>query len=77
MATALRPRPMAASMSSRYGAQALALGARVGGESVDTPGGEMAGFGPESVDTPSVIAGFAVRSLGRPRPRTGMPAALR
>jgi hypothetical protein len=47
-------------MSSRYGAQALALGARVGGESVDTPGGEIAGFGPESVDTPSVIAEYEV-----------------
>ena len=49
-----------------------------GSESVDT-GVEMAGFdGSESVDTTAgEIAGFDVASLGRPRPRTGMPAAFR
>jgi hypothetical protein len=40
MATALRPRASASAMISRYGSQALALGARPGGggrtESVDT-----------------------------------------
>jgi hypothetical protein len=47
-------------------------------ESVDTCS-EMAGFDrPESVDTTSEeIAGFALDSLGRPRPRTGSPAAFR
>jgi hypothetical protein len=47
-------------------------------ESVDT-GSEMAGFDrPKSVDTRGgEIAGFALDSLGRPRPRTGMPAAFR
>jgi len=39
----------------------------------------MAGFaGSESVDTGGgEIAGFALDSLGRPRPRTGIPAAFR
>ena len=38
----------------------------------------VAGFdGPESVDTADVMAGFATRSPGRPRPRTAMPAARR
>jgi hypothetical protein len=47
-------------------------------ESVDTSP-EMAGFaGAESVDTPGgEIAGFALDSLGRPRPRTGIPAAFK
>jgi hypothetical protein len=47
-------------------------------ESVDTSS-EMAGFGGrESVDTsPPEIAGFDFDSLGRPRPRTGIPAAFR
>jgi hypothetical protein len=45
---------------------ALACGARDGGR------------GHGSVDTsPGEIAGFAVASLGRPRPRTGMPAAFK
>jgi hypothetical protein len=45
-------------------------------ESVDTfP--EMAGFDARgSVDTSAEIAGFGFDSLGRPRPRTGMPAAF-
>ena len=42
MAIALRPRPSASTMSSRYGSHALALGAR--------PGGRR-GPAPESVDT--------------------------
>ena len=48
-------------------------------ESVDTEAVEMAGFaGAESVDTTGgEIAGFALDSLGRPRPRTGIPAAFR
>ena len=47
-------------------------------ESVDTSP-EMAGFaGAESVDTTGgEIAGFALDSLGRPRPRTGIPAAFK
>src|SRR5258708_24368723 len=62
MAMALRPRPSASTISSRYGSQALALGARPGSNgrlgSVDTAP-EMAGFGgPESVDTAGVVAGF-------------------
>src|SRR5262245_54200483 len=97
IAIALRPRPSASAISSRYGSHALALGARPGcgttPESVDTSvlvpgfGGEesvdtsleMAGFdGPGSVDTSSPeIAGFGFDSLGRPRPRTGIPAAFR
>jgi hypothetical protein len=60
---AFRPRPRASAISSRYGSQALALGARAGEEgrlgSVDTSS-EMAGFDrPESVDTSGVVAGFA------------------
>jgi hypothetical protein len=49
-----------------------------GEESVDASL-EMAGFdGPGSVDTSSPeIAGFGFDSLGRPRPRTGIPAAFR
>src|SRR5688572_9882037 len=97
IAIALRPRPSASTISSRYGSHALALGARPGRGiapgSVDTSalvagfGGpasvdtaaEMTGFdGQGSVDTsPSEIAGFGFDSLGRPRPRTGMPAAFR
>src|SRR5436190_8693625 len=96
MAMALRPRPSASAISSRYGSHALALGARPGrgtgvesvdtsalvagfgaSESVDTSA-EMAGFDrPRSVDTSPEIAGFGFDSLGRPRPRTGMPAAFR
>ena len=80
-------------ISSRYGSHALALGARLGRgtrtESVDTsalvaafasPASvEMAGFaGAESVDTTGrKIAGFALDSLGRPRSRTGIPAAFK
>ena len=47
MAMALRPRASASAISSRYGSQALALGARPGGES-----------GPGSVDTVPVMADF-------------------
>jgi hypothetical protein len=48
-------------------------------ESVDTAAVEMAAFaGAESVDTTGgEIAGFALDSLGRPRPRTGTPAAFK
>jgi hypothetical protein len=56
-----------------------ALVAAFGGiESVDTSL-EMAGFDrPGSVDTwSSEIAGFGFDSLGRPRPRTGIPAAFK
>ena len=78
IATAFRPRPSASTISSRYGSHALALGARVGAGlagSVDTVP-PMAGFSQqESVDTSTEMAGFAARSPGRPRPRTGIPAA--
>ena len=59
MAMALRPRSSASAISSRYGSQALALGARPGGNgSVDT-GPVVAGIGErESVDTSLVVAGF-------------------
>jgi hypothetical protein len=68
-------------MISRYGSQALALGARPGGggltRSVDTPSLEMAGFAPRSVDTSSEMAGFGFDSPRRPRPYTAMPTAFR
>src|SRR5882724_2028712 len=67
MAMALRPRPTARSMISRYGSQALAPGARPGRgghgaiaavQSVDTTS-LLAGFDrSESVDTPPAVAGF-------------------
>ena len=68
-AVAFRPRLNAASIKVRYGSHALADGARSGdgsaptdrAESVDTSGGEL--------------AGFAVRSPGRPRPRAVTPTA--
>ena len=62
MATALRPRASASTMMSRYGSQALALGARPGrgvAESVDTARSEMAGFAARWVDTSARMAGFA------------------
>jgi hypothetical protein len=72
------PAPQASTISSRYGSHALALGARAGAglaASVDTAP-QMAGFASvESVDTSREMAGFAARSPGRPRPRTGIPAA--
>ena len=81
MATALRPRASASVMISRYGSQALVLGARPGDGghtgSVDTPLPIIAGFAPRSVDTSPEMAGFAFDSLGRPRLRTAMPAAFR
>src|SRR5258708_6990916 len=65
MATALRPRPSASTITSRKGSQALRLGARAGGGGHGAPPGPadtspvMAGFeGSESVDTPPVMAGF-------------------
>ena len=48
MAIALRPRPSASMISSRYGSHALALGARPGRAT-----------GAESVDTFALVAGFA------------------
>src|SRR5216117_2869075 len=66
MAMALRPRPTARSIISRYGSHALAAGARPGGGhrfiaavlSVNTSS-LLAGFdGSESVDTPPAVAGF-------------------
>jgi hypothetical protein len=64
---ALRPRPSASTMSSRYGSHALALGERPGrgtsARSVDTSA-LVAGFGGlASVDTPPDIAGFGVESV--------------
>ena len=45
---------------------------------IEVSGGGGHAAGRRSVDTCSgVIAGFAVASRGRPRPRTGMPAAFR
>ena len=63
------------------GAESVDTSALVAGfatsESVDTSA-EMAGFAAESVDTSGgEIAGFGFDSLGRPRPRTGIPAAFR
>jgi hypothetical protein len=56
---ALRPRPTAAVITSRYGSHALARGARLGFGSVDT-WLSLAGFAAaESVDTCSPLAGFA------------------
>ena len=61
MAIALRPRASASVISSRYGSQALALGARPGrtaARSVDTSG-EIAAFdGSASVDASDEMAGF-------------------
>jgi hypothetical protein len=78
---ALRPRRNHSRISSRYGAQALALGARVGvvttSESVDTPVVVMAGFAAGSVDTPSAMAAFDFDSLRRPGPGTTIPAAFK
>ena len=61
----VRPRPRASTISSRYGAHALALGARPGDESVDTRA-VVAGFErPGSVDTSGVVAGFGGQARGR------------
>src|SRR5688500_19951405 len=62
IAIALRPRPSASAIRSRYGSHALALGARpgcgAGVTSVDTST-LVAGFGvSESVDTSPEMAGF-------------------
>ena len=83
MARAFRPRARASAISSRYGSQALALGARPGSDarsgSVDT-GGVVAGFETMgSVDTSGgAVAGFGGHTPARPpRPRTAMPAAFR
>ena len=65
---ALRPRPSASAISSRYGSHALALGARpgrgTGAESVDTSALVAAFASPESVDTASEMAGFAPTRVG-------------
>jgi hypothetical protein len=57
MAMALRPRPRASSISSRYGSQALAVGARLvaGGHAGGSVG--AASSVPRSVD--ATLAGFA------------------
>jgi hypothetical protein len=73
IAMALRPRRSASMISSRYGSQALALGARpgrgTGAGSVDTSV-LVAGFAPpESVDTSAEMAGFA--GQGRSTPAVG------
>ncbi len=78
IATAFRPRPSAATISSRYGSQALALGARAGaarGTAVGTTLGMTRGTTGRSVETPVGMAAFAGASPGRPRPRTSRPAA--
>ena len=74
MAMALRPRRTASTISSRYGSQALACGARPGATrtpaSVDTSP-LVAGFGGAgSVDTSGVVAGFGGQSRGPPTPPT-------
>jgi len=81
MAMALRPWASAASITSRYGSQALADGLRLGGgtpagtaESVDTPLAGFAEAGAESVDTP--VAGFG-GGPDCPGARTAKPAAFR
>jgi hypothetical protein len=58
MAMALRPRPRASSINSRYGSQALAVGARLpgAGDPAETSA-RAGGAGPGSVDTS--MAGFA------------------
>ena len=78
MATALRPWVRAASMRSRNGSQALAVGARPGGTaSVDTAPVVAGCAAAESVDTSPEMAGFAACVAGRPGPRTDSPAAFR
>jgi hypothetical protein len=67
MAIALRPRPSASAISSRYASHALALGARPGrgtrAVSVDTSD-LVAGFATsESVDTSAEIAGVVPHGL--------------
>ena len=63
MAMALRPRPSASAISSRYGSHALALGARPGRrsstESVDTSALVAAFASPTSVDATPEMARFA------------------
>ena len=67
--------PAPSTISSRYGSQALALGARaararrVGGHLR----AKLRDLPAESVDTSGEMAGFAGPSPGRPRPRTGNP----
>jgi hypothetical protein len=73
---ASRPRPRAASISSRYGSQALAAGARPGGGVATLGGlGTPGRWAPESVDTS--MAGFAAGWPHRPGACTASPAALR
>ena len=91
IAIALRPRPSASAISSRYGSHALALGARPGATARSRwtpPGGR---FAAESVDTsawwpvlPARVGGHLRRNgrfwpsmrRRRPRPRTAMPGGL-
>src|SRR5437763_13469199 len=81
MAIALRPRPSASRIMSRWGSHALACGLRpgrgghgTGAESVDT---SLAGFaGGGSVDT--ALAGFGTgRRPHPPGDRTAIPAAFK
>jgi hypothetical protein len=82
---ALRPWASAASITSRYGSQALADGLRLGGgtpagtaESVDTPLAGFAEAGAESVEesVDTLVAGFGGRPDG-PGARTARPAAFK
>ena len=70
MAMALRPRPSASTIRSRYASQALACGARPGrssdAEAASPATVSAAGVGEGSVDTSDEMAGFAGRAGGRP-----------
>jgi hypothetical protein len=76
-ALALGARPRCAITPESVGIAALVAG--FGGlESVDTTSSEMAACAVRSVDiSGGEIAGFGFDSLGRPRRRTGIPAAFR
>ena len=77
MATALRPWVRAASMRSRNGSQALAVGARPGGTaSVDTAPVVAGCAAAESVDTSPEMAGFAACVAGRPWAADRQPRRL-
>ncbi len=72
---ALRPRARAGSMSSRYGSQALAVGARLVGGGQPERSARAADGPPKSVDTS--LAGFGAGGRRRRGRRTGIPAAFR
>jgi len=73
-----RSRATRARDRSRVGGHLRPVAGFAPSESADTSS-DMVGFaGPDSVSTTAEeIAGFALDSLGRPRPRTGIPAAFR